>query len=379
MNAPAYPAARVAARRVYDYFARHQRASCEPGVEDAVSLAPAEVIEAVIDTAFWASLRREEGHVPRMSLAILAPETAVRPLLFERPLPLEAGSLAQLSPGFERPGLHVGVWRVGGELGIWGTVRALPTSCCVVEIAGPGVVVIKRRPSQQSRKFINVAVLEGDQIKIVDERASARTDGATPVAPLLGFDAPTSWLDSVTVLVELAVSMRTHGRGGSLLIVPASTDLWRASIVHPMAYAVQPRFSELADVMRVPPHQRHEGPWEAALGCGVETIAGLTAVDGATVLTDQYELMAFGAKIVRRDGYPRVEQVAVTEPIEGAVAAIVQPTQLGGTRHLSAAQFVQDQRDALALVASQDGRFTVFAWSPREDMVLAHRVESLLL
>jgi hypothetical protein len=74
-----------------------------------------------------------------------------------------------------------------------------------------------------------------------------------------------------------------------------------------------------------------------------------------------------------------VEQVAVTEPIEGNVAATVHPTQLGGTRHLSAAQFVHDQRDAVALVASQDGRFTVFAWSPCEGMVHAHRVETLLL
>jgi DNA integrity scanning protein DisA with diadenylate cyclase activity len=55
------------------------------------------------------------------------------------------------------------------------------------------------------------------------------------------------------------------------------------------------------------------------------------------------------------------------------------PTQLGGTRHLSAAQFVHDQRDAIALVASQDGRFTIFKWSPCEDMVHAHRVEALLL
>ena len=78
-------------------------------------------------------------------------------------------------------------------------------------------------------------------------------------------------------------------------------------------------------------------------------------------------------------GGPQVEQVTVTEPIEGGVAVVVDPAQLGGTRHLSAAQFVQDQRDAIALVASQDGRFTVFAWSPCEAMVHAHRVETLLL
>jgi len=53
--------------------------------------------------------------------------------------------------------------------------------------------------------------------------------------------------------------------------------------------------------------------------------------------------------------------------------------QHGGTRHLSAAQFVHDQRDTLALVASQDGRFTIFAWSPCEEMVHAHGVDVLLL
>jgi hypothetical protein len=58
---------------------------------------------------------------------------------------------------------------------------------------------------------------------------------------------------------------------------------------------------------------------------------------------------------------------------------VTTPTQLGGTRHLSAAQFVHDQRDTSALVASQDGRFTIFQWSEREDMVHAHRVEALLL
>ncbi len=52
---------------------------------------------------------------------------------------------------------------------------------------------------------------------------------------------------------------------------------------------------------------------------------------------------------------------------------------LGGTRHLSAAQFVFDQRYAVALVASQDGRFTIFAWSPREEMVQVHQIDILLL
>lgn len=82
---------------------------------------------------------------------------------------------------------------------------------------------------------------------------------------------------------------------------------------------------------------------------------------------------------MRRRGADPVEKVTVTEPIEGGRPVVLTPSQLGGTRHLSAAQFVHDQRDAIALVASQDRRFTVFAWSPCEETVHAHRVETLLL
>jgi hypothetical protein len=157
------------------------------------------------------------------------------------------------------------------------------------------------------------------------------------------------------------------------------SDSWRASIVQPIPYHVLPPFSALADLVRRAADDRGSREWQDELDDTVKAVAGLTAVDGATLLTDQFELLAFGAKIARARGRPQVEQVVTTEPIEGAQAEVAHPSRLGGTRHSSAAQFVHDQRDAIALVASQDGRFTVFAWSPCDDMVHAHRVETLLL
>jgi hypothetical protein len=115
------------------------------------------------------------------------------------------------------------------------------------------------------------------------------------------------------------------------------------------------------------------------LQSAVDALAGLTAVDGATVISDQFEPLAFGAKIMSRDGVHRVEQVLLTEPIEGIFDLTVDPAHLGGTRHLSAAQFAHDQRNAIALVASQDGQFTVFAWSAMHNMVHAYRLETLLI
>jgi len=146
-----------------------------------------------------------------------------------------------------------------------------------------------------------------------------------------------------------------------------------------MPYAVLPPFSHLASLIRETPDQTRRRLWQEALGRTVDAIAGLTAVDGAVVLTDQHQLLGFGAKIARRKGWPQVEQVTVTEPIKGATPTLVHPDQLGGTRHLSAAQFVQEKREAVAFVASQDGRFTIFVWSDSEATVHAHRVDALLL
>lgn len=342
--------------------------------------------------AFWASLRREESFVPRISLAFLPPSDEVQPLTFAQPLPLEPGALAKVAPAVERPGIHLGVWRnpaaptapagavgwSGGDLLVWGTTRTIPPFCLVVEVVAPGLLVIKHRPREQSRKFVNIAVLEGDRVKVVDERASALPDCPGLLTSLLGFESAQARGDRLNVLVQVAVSMRSHGRGGALLVVPAATDDWRASIVQPVTYAVDPPFAELTRLVSVEgnsvPHE-----WLDDLARAVDALAGLTAVDGATVITDRYELLAFGAKIRRRRGAPPVEQVIVTEPIEGAAAETVDPGRLGGTRHLSVAQFVQDQPNAVALVASQDGQFTLFAWSPCEQMVHAHRVEALLL
>src|SRR5207342_3283682 len=106
------PPGRLAAEKTHAYFASTASA---PSVDD---------IEEVIDAAFWASLRREEGFVPLISLVILQPDQAVNPLMFEKALPLTPASLAKVSPAVVRPGLHVAVWRAGDRLCVWGTVRS---------------------------------------------------------------------------------------------------------------------------------------------------------------------------------------------------------------------------------------------------------------
>jgi len=363
------------------HFARHIQEARRSG-EDGVAHQPdAHAIAAIINATFWASFRPEEGRFPKISLAYLPPEQAAQPMVFEHPLPLTVGVLTKLAPAVERPEIHIGVWTEGDELKVWGTTRSIPSFCFVLEDVEPGLLVIKHRRLDGFGKYANVAVLKGEQVKVIDEKGTSLPDCPALLKSLLAFsDAATNGPHhSLNVLVQLAASMRAQAHGGTLLVVPAGSDRWRESIVQPIVYSVTPAFSALSQLLRQNVAEEDRQEWEISLRRTVDTIGGLTAVDGATIISDQYEVLAFGAKIRQPEGSSLVEKWVVTEPIVGNLPVVVHPTEHGGTRHFSAAQFVNDQRDALALVASQDGRFTVFAWSPCEEMVHAHRVESLLM
>lgn len=353
MTHRAYPPAQAVSETVAEHFRHHTRLA---GI--AATIPDAATIEQVIDAAFWASLRKEEGRAPTISLAYLPPESAGTALYVERPLPLDPATLTKLAPAVERPGIHLGIWPNGnGGLAVWGATRSIPPLCFVLEVIEPGLLVIKHRRADPDGKFANVAVLEGEQVKIVDAGSTLESKCPDFVATLLGFG------NSEDVLLPLALSMRAHKHGGSLLVVPHDSTAWRKSIVS-VPYTVAPPFSRLRD---------------GATKEAIDAIGGLTAVDGAVVLSDRWDVLAFGAKIGRTESGPFVEEVLVREPIRGHTPVKMPASELGGTRHLSAAQFVHEQRDSLALVASQDGRFTVFGWSQRAGLVHAYRVEALLL
>ena len=71
MASPAYPAAQLVAQTVETHFAEHLARVKQQG---GTKLAPAPdrtAVENIIEAAFWASLRREEGYSPKISLAFL--------------------------------------------------------------------------------------------------------------------------------------------------------------------------------------------------------------------------------------------------------------------------------------------------------------------
>jgi hypothetical protein len=380
LSEPTYLAARMVAPALAVHFAQHWADAARLGGPALAPPPPAALIEAVIDVAFWASLRREEGRPPRISLALLAPEAAERPLLFAHHLRLTPQTLIKLAPAVEQPGIHLGIGEDEKGLYVWGTATHIPPVCFVLEVVEPGLLVAKHRRADGFGKFVNVAVLRGDQVRVVDEENQGLADQPDLWASLptisLSTTAPSAG-PVVDVLLELARAMRAHGRGGLVLVVPPGSEAWQESIVQPLSYPVAPAYCGVATLLAEPDHTRRD--WQDNLLDTIGILGGFTAVDGATVLTRQYDLLAFGAKVTRRATGSPVEQLVVTEPVVGTSATTVHPAKNGGTRHLAAAQFVHDQHDAVALVASVDGNFTVFTWSEALQLVHAHRIDVLLL
>lgn len=362
---------------VVDHLTREFERLTREGAEGLATLPRPDQVEGILRAGFWASLRREEGRSPRISMAFLSPPESGSPLLFEKRLSLHPEALTRLAPAVERPGIHLGVWEEDGELRVWGACRTIPPLCLVLEVVEPGLLVVKHRRPEGLGKFANLAVLQGEQVRVV-------SGGHMPMLSGLAAESLVQWrgdrngITGNDLLVQLGASMRLHGKGGTLLVVSADSDLWRESIVRPISYAVDPPYHDLRDILLEEPDEADRSGWSERLRQTIAGVAGLTAVDGAMVMTNRLEVLAFGAKIGRRAGCGEVEDILLTEPVLDAEPERRHPLQIGGTRHLSAAQFVHDQHESLALVASQDGRFTTFSWQPERGMVVANRVEVLL-
>ncbi len=252
MSDPTYQAANTVSPLVEAHFARHLAEARRRGEDNLASQPDAHSIAAIINATFWASFRPEEGRFPKISMAYLSPEQARQPMVFEHPLPLTAGVLTKLAPAVERPEIHLGVWNHGDELRVWGTTRSIPSFCFVLEDIEPGLLVVKHRRRDGFGKYANVAVLKGEQVKVIDEKGTSLPDCPALLRALLAFTAAATNgpHHSLNILVQLSASMRAQGHGGALLVVPSGTERWRDSIAQPILYSVTPAFSALSELLR---------------------------------------------------------------------------------------------------------------------------------
>src|SRR5690606_34265901 len=107
ISEPTYLAAKIVSHRIAAHFEKQQGIHRDAERRHVPDI-PA--IETIIDTAFWASLRREEGYEPKISMAFLPPDMAGNSLVFRHRQRFTPHQLVKLSPAVLHRGVHLGVW-----------------------------------------------------------------------------------------------------------------------------------------------------------------------------------------------------------------------------------------------------------------------------
>lgn len=184
---------------------------------------------------------------------------------------------------------------------------------------------------------------------------------------------------------EILSRIRLLRHGGTIIFV-ADGKKWKTSIEKPFNYESLHRYNGLqqienrlssevdeieensADLVSKRKHLaellRSLRSYEkkTLIGEAARTVAYLTAVDGAAILTKNFDVLAFGVKIKEKPQGRTQQKVLSILPYEAkeqnSESSLTH--EFRGKRHLSAARFVIDNPDSCAFVVSQDGGITGF-------------------
>ena len=333
---------------------------------------PLEFVRDMVDVSYAGSLLEEEGRRVRFALAFLSPEGA-RALSygvfrFRTPLPLESAALAKAAMATDASRTALGVQpSSNGEPEIWGMLHHGDRSFGLS---------LERDPTYFSVRVLRAGTFTvhfDERLVLLFCRDHARF-----------FDRPVDLLGTLrdrgsisaaaaNDLVRLSQRMLAHEHGGTILVARSASITDGLTLHH--AFSVE----EGEHTLLKEALAQHEDALSIAEGSSdpsespstiktsekehdeaLDFVARLTAVDGAVVVRDDLTLLGFGATIATPEaGTPQA--VDVEDPTGSGEVKATPITELGGSRHRSAACYCAQQRDAaLAFVASQDGDLSVF-------------------
>lgn len=385
------------------YFAERRQLSRIEG-KRAPSAPSRESLKAMVECAFWASLKAEEGRYPRFSMVYAHKRDCPSGLEFGSPRMLRKEEVAKLAPSLSRNNSRLGVVQRAGGKGpiVWGVTQEYPFGCAEIRVVRPGRVMVEAYGER-------LGLVNGDKVHSLLRRR--HWDGKLQghllweLAKTLGQsvgEQHSAVRSKVlgTMLLQLTEAMHAHEHGGAIIVAPENDVAWKGSVAfgHPLRQfaGLRTHFERLIEEVKTtdrtdPPQDiasyftRQRSRMNQDLTRLVETVGAFTAVDGATVLNDSLEVLGFGAKIRVK---PKSEW---RKPVECSLSDLVaghrwdprkhecEFGELGGTRHQSAAFLVSKHRGVVVIVASQDGALSIVAWSTDLKRVTVTRKAEMLL
>jgi hypothetical protein len=330
-------------------------------------------LKTMLDVAYVASMMEEEGRRVAFTLAYLsergAREMGHHVFPFQAPLPLKPNHLAKYALAAAPLTTSFAVWPRGRGLDIWGLVQhgnhtfALDLSFRPTYLS---VRVLRSGTFMAEYDGYPLLLFSRDHVRLYDEDVLKRVNLVDILRDRLRID-PTVGV----ALRRVCQRMVALGHGGTILVTEKDKAK-KALKMHdtltargmPLAMlkdVVEAERRELREANPKPPvregtavHQRYtqEEKHREAL----DFVAQLTAVDGAVVLDNELNIYGFGATIATGGAQPKV----TTEHPASLGKKRPYDLERRGNRHRSAVAFCAQQMGAaLALVASQDGDFSV--------------------
>lgn len=348
------------------------------------------------------------------------PPTGLYKLLFNEPQPLDEYALKRLSPAADFYRSLIGVRHDTKEgLLIWGIVHSgsrwvkniysesisspsmLPS--LVIYVTDPGRITVSKGPltiaTLNRGQIITTSNKVFDSAWLSDSFASVRSRlwklhldaKAAAEEPWQDLDPGIVKTIARQVVRRIISSVRNSGHGGTVLVIPPemADQVFEENPYLSIEYkvtdkATRSRFQTLL-VNLINTLARTQGreagePFEsgecAACSQGLlarfdEAIfelaylfADLTAVDGAVVFSEAFELLGFGAMI--SGGLKGVKSVARARDVEGLQREPI-PSGSFGARHRSVYRLCNAVHEAIAIVISQDRLVRFVKW--KDDMV----------
>jgi len=346
-------------------------------LQDVGPIPTSEHLAAIMDGAFWTSFSRDEDNEVTVSIIFIEAEKSFDTFLFDQPIPFDVRNLVKLGAALENPRADIGVWPDDtGQLQIWGFKTRAENVLIAnlwIQVLGSGRVLVTFGGKSLGALISNQAVFvdHANLMRAVIPKLSLSFEERTDIIlKMVRYNS----------LLTTARAMRGHGRGGTLLVVPGNSEEWRRSIAAPVPYTGGASFLESDyDVSQKPTLLAPITDFFTALIKKKESsqrdkfsrvrsqvdqqcqhIARLTAVDGALAMTFDRFVYCFGAKIIPAEGQEVPTVLKVLKPYEGHAGEMVGMTDIGGTRHQSAAIFAHAHPGSIAVVVSQDGGVSFF-------------------
>jgi hypothetical protein len=327
-------------------------------------------LETLVETAFWTSLQREEGRELRFTIKYVPKVWKEFSLLFKKPIPFNVANLRKLAPSLNRAyaGVTVSTAEEGLEICELTDAIAEPVSIKVID---PGQLIVSFVTS-------NVAAISGDEpVFFRDELLSWNKDiwsiftDSESVEKFSAFSEP-----RVATIINIAREMRRAGHGGTLLVIPTGANIENS--IDYIAYEIDSESKVASEYLMYYLEAKNKQEtnkadkdiaesvklWEKQLN--IETpkfIAQLTSVDGATLLSSNLDVLGFGARLKAASNATFSHLVRV-DPLDHSnwLEKVNTDKITWGTRHKSAARFVFDNQNSIAIVTSQDGYVTAYVW-----------------